>query len=99
METNICSLIISFLKHKVLRIKRKRKKKLSTFKENQRANAEVNADLWSSWRSKLIQELHTFNVTHAEANFKFFELSTAEVTIHIQHKEAMQEAARSFVEY
>lgn len=99
METNICSLIISFLKHKVLRIKRKRKKKLSTYTDNQRANAEVNADLWSSWRSKLIQELHTFNVTHAEANFKFFELSTAEVTIHIQHKEAMQEAARSFVEY
>ena len=80
-------------------LKRKHKKKLSTFKDNQRANAELTADLWSSWRSKSIQELHAFDVTYAEANVKFFELSTAEVTIHIQHKEAMQEAARSFVEY
>jgi len=99
METNICSLIISFLKHKVLRIKRKRKKKLSTYTDNLIANAELTACLWSSWRSKSIQELHAFNVKQAEANFKFFELSTAEVTIHIQHKEAMQEAARAFVEY
>lgn len=99
METNICSLIISFLKHKVLRIKRKRKKKLSTYTDNLIVNAELTAYLWSSWRSKLIQELHAFNVKHAEANFKFFELSTAEANIHVQNKEAMQEAARAFVEY
>lgn len=80
-------------------LKRKRRKKLSTFKYNLVANAEVTADLWSSWRSKSIQELHALDVKNAELKFKFFELSTAEVTIHIQHKEEMEEVARSFIEY
>ena len=80
-------------------LKRKRRKKLSTFKDHLIINAEITADLWSSWRSKSIQELHALDVKNAEVTFKFFEFSTAEVTIHIQHKEEMQEAARSFVEY
>lgn len=79
-------------------LKRKRRKKLSTFKDHLIVNAEVTADLWSSWRSKSIQELHALDFKDAELKFKFFELSTEEVTIHIQLKEEMEEVSRSFVE-
>ena len=80
-------------------LKRKRKKKLSTFKDNLVADADVAAAIWSSWRSKSIQELHVLNVNNAAVTFRFWELSTAEVTIHILHKEVMLESSRSFVQY
>jgi hypothetical protein len=80
-------------------LKRKRKKKLSTFKNNLVADADVASAIRSSWRSKSIQELHVLNVNHVEVTFRFWELSTEEVTIHIQHKEAMLESSRSFVAY